>query len=354
MGTNALLVLRFSALGDLALLVPVLRALERDHPERTVYLVTRPAWQSLFASLPNVIPVSAELEGRHRGFSGLWRLFRELRQLGPDAVIDMHDVFRTRLLRLLFRLAGIATYRINKPRAARRAFLRSGEPPAGLPHVTEMYLTALRRAVPVNALPDAPPIIATTKAGASLQPVINPGIPTSEKYLVVAPFSRHKAKEWPLGHMAELLGRLAADGRHDLFCLAFGERERGLAARLARKVPQLKLVPDTLDLGNQLLLLAGADAVVSMDSANMHLAVLTGAPVVSIWGPTHPDMGYAPLGNESYMVQASREQAPWRPLSVYGRLNGVRQHRLARRSMELVSVDAVFGAVQRALAERNR
>lgn len=284
----------------------------------------------------------------------MWKLFRELRQLNPGALVDMHDVFRTRLLRLLFRLSGIPAFRIIKPRAARRAFLRSGEPPAGLPHVTGMYLDALRRAVPVSDLPEPPHIPLKAPYGSSPQTSGIPDIPESGKYLVVAPFSRHKAKEWSMENMAELLARLAADGRHGLLCLAFGERERGQAALLAGKVPRLKIVPEILDLNGQLHLLAGADVAITMDSANMHLAALTGTPVVSVWGPTHPGMGYAPLGNENYVVQASREQAPWRPLSVYGRVQGVRQRRLARRSMELVSVDAVHETVQRALAAKNR
>jgi len=52
----------------------------------------------------------------------------------------------------------------------------------------------------------------------------------------------------------------------------------------------------------------------------MHLAALAGVPLLSIWGGTHPDVGFGPFGNgEESIVQISREELPCRPCSVYGR-----------------------------------
>jgi ADP-heptose:LPS heptosyltransferase len=62
------------------------------------------------------------------------------------------------------------------------------------------------------------------------------------------------------------------------------------------------------------------DMMLCVDSSNMHLATLAGVPVVSIWGGTHPDVGFGPYrkGEES-ILQISRAELPCRPCSVYGR-----------------------------------
>ena len=59
---------------------------------------------------------------------------------------------------------------------------------------------------------------------------------------------------------------------------------------------------------------------ISLDSANMHLASLTSTPVVSIWGPTHPFLGFSPLFNDEFIVQLNKEELPCRPCSVYGKI----------------------------------
>ena len=62
------------------------------------------------------------------------------------------------------------------------------------------------------------------------------------------------------------------------------------------------------------------DVVLSMDSANMHMAALVGTKVISIWGATHPHAGFTPFGqeNEDQMIQISTEELPCRPCSVFG------------------------------------
>lgn len=53
-----------------------------------------------------------------------------------------------------------------------------------------------------------------------------------------------------------------------------------------------------------------------MDSANMHLASLCNVPVVSIWGATHPSLGF--YGYNQDLNNAVQLDLPCRPCSVYG------------------------------------
>lgn len=56
--------------------------------------------------------------------------------------------------------------------------------------------------------------------------------------------------------------------------------------------------------------------MLSMDSANMHLASLYGIPVVSVWGGTHPFAGFYGWGQD--LKNAIQTELPCRPSSVYG------------------------------------
>ena len=100
--TNHLLVIRLSAMGDVAISVPVLMALTQQYPELRLTVLTRPLFAPLFAHLPNTEVFPIDPKGRHKGLRGLYRLFRELKALRIDKVADLHGVLRTHILRGFF------------------------------------------------------------------------------------------------------------------------------------------------------------------------------------------------------------------------------------------------------------
>ena len=67
---------------------------------------------------------------------------------------------------------------------------------------------------------------------------------------------------------------------------------------------------------DELILMSHLDVMVSMDSANMHLASIVGTPVVSIWGATHPFAGFMGWGQPP--ENAVQLDLPCRPCSIYG------------------------------------
>lgn len=118
-GGRHVAVFRFSALGDVAMTVPVVYEVCRACPDVRFTFYTKAAVASLFLYPPaNLTIFPVDTRGRYRGLRGLWRLFREARQQGVDTVADLHNVLRTRILGLLFSLAG-----------ARRAVLDKGPVP---------------------------------------------------------------------------------------------------------------------------------------------------------------------------------------------------------------------------------
>ena len=117
MGKNKykhLLVIRLSAMGDVAMTVPVLSALAAQYPDLQITVLTRTFFSPMFITLSNVHVYQVDVVGKHKGILGLWRLFRELKTLGIDAVADLHNVLRSSILKRFFMSSNIPVIQIDK------------------------------------------------------------------------------------------------------------------------------------------------------------------------------------------------------------------------------------------------
>ena len=117
---------------------------------------------------------------------------------------------------------------------------------------------------------------------------------------------------------------------YNFIIFAFGSHERNLAKE---KIKSGKLIEQKLNLNEQLDLMNKLSVMITMDSANMHLASLTNTKVISIWGSTHPCLGFGPLNNGEYVIKAFEDEELNRPLSVYGKVN---KHDLKNQKKDLI------------------
>ena len=108
-------------MGDVAMTVPVLRALVLQHPDVKITMVSRPFFQPFFEGIPNVNFFGVDLKERHKGFFGLFRLFSDLRKLDIDLVADLHNVLRSKVVRTLFALSAKKVAATDKGRAEKKA-----------------------------------------------------------------------------------------------------------------------------------------------------------------------------------------------------------------------------------------
>ncbi len=304
-----LLALRFSAMGDVALTLPALRAVLAAHPSLQITLVTRPLFAAFYSGLPRLTLVTPDLR-RYGGVAGLRRLYRELAATGPyDAVADLHDVLRTKVLRLFFRTAGVPVYVIDKGRKEKRALLR-GRVSGPLKHTVERYLD-LFRAMGLTPQITPPPWLQVEGAAP---------VAAGDPPIGIAPRARHALKTWPEEQMVAFVRLLRQRHPAARIYLFGGPEDEESLARLAAAAGDAARHTLDLPLAAQLALMRQMRVMVSMDSANMHLAALMGVPVVSVWGATHPWAGFAPWGgDERLIVQVPREELPCRPCTIYGK-----------------------------------
>ena len=316
------LLLRFSAMGDVVLLAPVVQAFTQHYPDTRITLVTRARFAVFFEQFPNVCVVSADFDGPHHGLMGLIRLFNELRQLASfDVVLDVHQNMRSVVLKSLFRLAGVSSFTIDKGRAEKSDLTRkSNKVRRQLPHSVERYARVFDAAG--LALQPAKPFTfpAFTTAEAELAAFLNrQAITSNTPWLGIAPFAQHTQKMWPFERFAPLLGQLYGNSPLTIFLFGGGASEITQLDTLQRQFPQAILVAGKLSMAAELLLISQLRGMLCMDSGNMHLAALSGVPVLSIWGATHPDAGFGPWGQgDEAILQVSPDVLTCRPCSVFG------------------------------------
>ena len=316
-----ILLIRFSALGDVAMLAPVVREAAEQNKDCEFTVLSKVACGALFEGLAeNVRFIGADVKGEYKGLSGLLRLFKELHAQHFDCVVDMHDVLRTKVLRKLFRLHGYEVHKINKHRELRRLITAEGDKKQlrQLPTAFENYQSALRECG-LNGLRKAPEHQLERKnvngngnhRFASVSFAKN-----SHLKIGIAPFAAHQGKIYPLEKMEEVIVNVNVPVK--IFLFGGGDEELAIMRRWAEKYDNVRLAADECHgLKEELELMKKLDVMVSMDSANMHLASLVGTRVVSIWGATHPYAGFLGWGQKmDDCVQ--RDDLKCRPCSIYG------------------------------------
>ena len=292
--------------------VPVLKALRRANPTLRITVLTRPFFQPFFHDVEGIEFLVPDLNGRHKGLRGLWRLAAEARRQGIDAVADLHDVLRSQVIRRLLRLNGCSVAHIRKGRREKRALIRKGYLRSHpLKTTIERYADVFRRL----DLPLAPLFPEPHREHPLSETVL---ALTGEKngcWIGFAPFAKHRGKTYPQ-ELATQLTALLSEKAEKIFLFGGGEQERQSAESMAAGHPNVIVVVGKLKLAGELELIAHLDAIVTMDSSAMHMASLVGTPAVSIWGATHPYAGFLGFGQDP--EQVVQLPLPCRPCSVFG------------------------------------
>lgn len=293
-------------MGDVAMLPHTLRALMSAYPALKVTVATLPLFKPFFLGL-DVDFIDVYTQQEHRTISSMFALAREVRAMGVDAVADVHDVWRSKSFRMAMWLHGVKTSHINKGHIEKWMRLKGGAACAvPLKHTVIRYCDTLRDLGFEFENP--------SPAVKQIRP--NPMGEKSGKWVGFAPFSAQTGKTYPLAMSHEAVRLLSATCDR-LFIHSGGGSELAFAQEMEQKYPNVTTVYGRVKLDGEMDLIAYEDCVVSMDSLVMHLASLTATPVVSVWGATHPSLGYMGYGcNLGDALQADME---CRPCSVYGK-----------------------------------
>lgn len=218
-----ILAIRFSALGDVAMAVPVLYSFAKAYPQHQLVVLSRSAMAPLFAYAPsNLLFKGVDLKKDHKGLKGILRLYSELRKEKFDAVADLHDVLRSKVLRLCFCADGVRVRHINKGRRAKYRLV-SGKFKTPLKSSFCRYLETFEHLGYPFTLRFSS-IFEFAPAPELLEDWI--GEKGEDKWIGIAPFAAHKGKIYPLSLHREVVGRLSAIGGMRMFLFGGGDEEK--------------------------------------------------------------------------------------------------------------------------------
>ena len=311
-----ILVIRFSAMGDVALTTPVITGMRASHPDVEIVMLTRSAFKSFFAEEDRLKLFFPDFRGRHKGFIGIIRIFIDLRKTGKfDHVVDLHNVIRSKILGLLFWFIGATVTVVNKGRAEKRRLIKGVEK-RQLKHSVERYLETFKQAGFLVNIPDSPWIRPSENAFEKLPELFENG---NVLNIGVAPFAKHPLKMWSENYMAQLL-QLVSKDRNVKFWFFGGKEDEAQLEVLAAKFENAYCFAGKHTLDIELAAISKLDFMIAMDSSNMHIAALVSTKVISIWGATDPLAGFGAWNqSESYSIRISTEELTCRPCTVFGK-----------------------------------
>ena len=303
-------------MGDVAMTIPVLLALTQQYPLLKITVLTKEFFRPMFLQLDNVTVYAADVKGKHKGSLGLWKLYRELRSLDLDAVGDLHNVLRSNILKHYFRFGGVRFHQINKGRQDKKALISLKN------KVFKPLRTTCERYADVFSEMgfDIDLAMITLLKKEKLSDKVLALIGRSmRKWIGIAPFAAHEGKTYPLDLMEKAVGDLNASGNYQILLFGGGKTEQERLHRLEEQYESCVNIAGKLAFQEELALISNLDLMISMDSANGHLAAMYGIQVITLWGVTHPYAGFYPFGQDvDNALLADREKFPLIPTSVYG------------------------------------
>ncbi len=296
---TTILTYRFSAFGDVAMIVPVLREFLEQNPTVEIIFVSRKNFQDLFADIPRLLFRGIDVDD-YKGFLGLRRLSHEMRaEYKPHFVADLHNVIRTKILNTSFTRKGFKVSVLNKGRDEKE-------------HLTDIWN--------LNKIPLKP----TVERYADVFRDLGFSLTLSHRYRInptpksgigIAPFAQHEGKMLPLEKSFEI-ARILAE-KEKIYFFGGGKHEVETLNNWVKQIPNSENFAGKLSLKEELQKISELKTMISMDSANMHLASLVGTHCVSIWGSTHPFAGFLGYGQSLEDVVQVKDLT-CRPCSVFG------------------------------------
>lgn len=311
-----LLVIRLSAMGDVAMTVPVLKSLLDSYPNLKITMLTKEFFKPIFKGLDDVSIHVVEVKGPHSGIKGLWKLYKELKTLRIDAVADLHNVLRSNVLMQFFRLSGIPFVQIDKGRNEKRDLTRElNKVFAPLKTTHQRYADVFAKLGYSFSLPGANFLKKKELTDKTLELVGN----NSRKWLGIAPFAAFAGKMYPLDLMQRVIQQLNHTNKYKIFMFGGGTKEKEILMVWENKYQDCVNIVGKLSFDDELALISNLDLMLSMDSGNAHLAAMYGIPTITLWGVTHPYAGFYPYGQDpNNAILSDRNIYPLIPTSIYG------------------------------------
>jgi len=290
------LIIQTAFLGDCVLTLPLINTLKKNI-NCAITVVTAPPGKEIFCSCSSVDSVIVyDKKGADKKYSSFFGLIAEIRESDFDAAFLPQRSFRSGLIS---RLAGIPE-RYGFKRGGAKFFCTEKIKYDWQIHEVERILQLSDIAgceVKIRDFNIAP----EPELAAEYRKLI----PSNKKVIGVAPQSQWAAKRWPKEKFLELIHELEKEH----FVVIVGSRKEDFAGKNILNLTGRTSIKELIAVSSLF------DVLVSNDTGTVHVAAALEVPVVAIFGPTVPSLGFAPYGKKHAVVEVPLE---CRPCSLHG------------------------------------
>lgn len=340
-----ILIIRLSSLGDIVLTTPVIKSVKQKFPQSKIFFLTKSQYQDLLKSDPNIFSlIKFDPVKKHKGILGFLKLVKELKTFNFDLVVDLHANLRSFFIRHLLKTGIKIKY--DKRWWARFLLVHFKFLKAKSTHTVDSYLERLKK-IGVNSFEKDPKIFLDQESENFLKDfLIEKKIEKDDIVVGIHPGARWETKRWIEEKFAKVCQIL--NQKAELKIILFGDqKDQEVIERISSQIEDQKLFKAVnLPLNKFMSLIKRCDCFITNDSGPMHIASALGVPVVAIFGPTHPRLGFSPMGSENIVLTANVKCSP---CSLHGEK---RCHKKSRYCMDLIEPEMVTDAVGRLLKKR--
>jgi D,D-heptose 1,7-bisphosphate phosphatase len=302
-----ILVVRFSSLGDVVLTSATVLNLKVNFPNSHIVYLTKERYKPLVECFEGVDEIMTLPQSP--GSIDHFKLTLKLDEYDFDSIVDLHGNFRSWLTRKIITADTRCVY--PKRRIERLRMVKKHRLPAAWPHTIDLYNECVERlgGRVVCKRPIIKPSVAEKEISSILKPVEN-----KKHVVVIAPGAAHPNKQWPMERFAEVAENLhRSHGAAIVWAVSATDRGQ---SQLKSKIPaDYFLEPVDYPVDKLAGVIARADLTIANDSGIAHLSSAVGTPVVALFGPTHPALGFAPRGLFDRVVEVDEF---CRPCSLHG------------------------------------
>lgn len=296
-----ILIIRLSSLGDVLLTTPVVRSIKKKHPDLLINFLIKENFQDAVKLNPNLDKIIIYEDSE---------VFLDQLKLNDyDMIIDLQNNLRSKKI---VKKLELPTYKFVKPNLEK--FL-----------LVHFKINLLKDAKPIPVrYADTIPELKLDDYGPELfiPESSQSDLDNQHNNIGFCPGAVHFTKRWPLEYFAELGNKLSNE-KYQIVILG-GESDRSICSDLQ------KLIPNSIDLSNNNDLFQTAahmkncKLIICNDSGLMHTATSLNIPVISIFGSTVKEFGFAPYKSENLIIEDSTLSC--RPCSHIGRKKCPKKH----------------------------
>jgi len=288
--------------------VPVISVLRSSSPKIKITVLTTKFFSILYNQIPEINFLY--FEPKHKTLRGLFSLSREINKIKPDYIIDLHDVLRTKILKffLISKFSNIAV--VNKGRKEKKLLIRAikSGPLKSMHHRYAETFEVLNIKINLDDFPYYKKINIAN---------YNYAFSSKNKLIGIAPFARHQCKEYSMNTILNFINLLDKSWQILIFGAPGNEEQKTI--KLCDNKSNRHVISSNYSLKQQMAIMSNLDVMISMDSANGHIASLFGIDVITIWGATHPNAGYGPLNQpKENSIIPDLNKFPDLPVTIYG------------------------------------